>query len=264
MKLIDCHVHVPALNSRDLELMALCGIKAIVTHMSEPEEYRDIRADAIFEFTERMLSFHTWRAKKYFIDVFVCTCVSMVGVPIDYEAALARLPEFAKSPDIVALGEVGLEPRSATCPDLAIQEKILRKQLDIAHKVNKTICIHTPLTEKPKWVTKYLAMVKEHRLNPLKVIIDHADETCVNMITDAGCWAGITVQPHRKVRAIDAARMVKTGCRELILVDSDSGIPESDCLAVPRTALEMTRLGMTETEIEGVLWGNPRKAYGLK
>ena len=263
MRLMDCHVHVPSLNQRDLELLALSGVTALVTHISEPEEYKDISVDAIFDFAERLLNFHAWRTNMYFIKLHVCACVSMVGVPLDYEAALARLPELVKRPEIVALGEVGLEPRSATCSDLAIQEKILRAQLDIARELNKPIDIHTPLTDKPKWVDQYLGMVAEHKLDPSKVIIDHADATCVDMITKAGCWAGITIQPHRKVRAPDAAQMIKDGDRNLILVDSDSGVPPSDSLAVPRTALEMRRLGLTEADISKVLWENPNKAYGL-
>jgi len=263
LRFIDCHVHVPALNQRDLELMALSGISAIVAHTSEPEVHKDIPSDSIFQFAERMLTFHAWRAEKYFIDVHVCVCVSMVGVPVDYERALSRLPEFVKRPGIVGLGEVGLEPNSATCPDLAVQEKILRAQLDIARDADKTICIHTPLNDKQKWVSRYLGMIQEHRLSPDSVIIDHADSTCMGMIADSGCWAGITVQPHRKVRAVDAAQIAKSGNMRRILVDSDSGIPECDSLAVPRTALEMRRLGMSKDDIEQVLWVNPREAYHI-
>ena len=263
MNLMDCHVHIPALNQRDLEVMALSNVKAVIAHTSEPEVYKDIPSQSIFDFAERMVSFHAWRAAKYYIDVYVCTCVSMVGIPVDYEVALARLPEFVKRPDIIGLGEVGFEPNSATCSDLAVQEKILRAQMDIARDADKTIDIHTPLTDKPKWVDRYLGIIAEHKVNPAKVVIDHANETCVKMITDAGCWAGITIQPFRKVRAPEAAQMVKSGNMDLILVDSDSGIPESDSLAVPRTALEMKRLGMTDAVIEKVLWDNPRKAYGI-
>jgi predicted metal-dependent TIM-barrel fold hydrolase len=264
MQLMDSHVHVAALNQRDLELMTISNVKAVVAHIAEPDVATNIPWSATFDFVDRMLDFHTWRAAKYFINVHVCACVSMVGIPVEWEETLARLPACVKRPEIVALGEVGLEPLSITCSDLSVQEKILRAQLDIARDVNKTVAIHTPLTEKPKWVDRYLGMIAEHKLERSKVVIDHADATCVNMITAAGCWAAITVQPHRRVRAADAAAMVKSGDRHLVLVDSDSGIPESDSLAVPKTALELRRLGLAEAEIERVLWDNPRKAYGIK
>ena len=263
MQLMDCHVHVAALNQRDFELMAISNIKAVVAHIAEPDAATDIKSDDYFGFVERMLSFHTWRAAKYWLDVHVCACVSMVGVPNDWEAALARLPDCIARPEIVAIGEIGLEPRSITCSDLAIQERILRAQLDMARELNKVVALHTPLTDKPKWVDKYLGMIAEHKLDPSKVIIDHVDSTDIKMVQDSGCWAAITVQPWRYVRAPDAAQMVKAGDMDRILVDSDSGVPESDSLAVPKTALEMKRLGMTEADIEKVLWDNPRKAYGI-
>ena len=264
MQLMDCHVHVEALNQRDLELMALAGIEAIVSHTSLPEAQSDFRSEAIFEFADRMLGYHAWRSEKYSIRTHVCVCVSMVGVPLDYEVALARLPGYITSHPIVGIGEVGLEPGSLTCPDLATQESILRAQLDIARSLNKPVAIHSPVADKAKWVGMYLGMVKEHGLNPAKVIIDHADAACIRTVTDAGCYAAITVQPHRKVRAADAAAMIKSADTEHVLVDSDCSVNEFDALAVPRTALEMRRLGMTDEDIERVLWHNPKKAYGIK
>ena len=264
MQLMDCHVHIAALNQRDLQLMTISNVKSVVAHIAEPDVATNIPWTATFDFVDRMLDFHTWRAAKYYIDVHVCACISMVGIPVEWEKTLARLPACVNRPEIVAIGEVGLEPRSITCSGLSIQEKVLRAQLDIARDVNKTVVFHTPLTEKPKWVDRYLGMIEEHKLDRAKVIIDHADPTDVKMITDAGCYAGITVQPWRKVSAADAAEMVKSGDRDLVLVDSDAGIPESDSLAVPKTAFEMRRLGLSEAEIQKVLWDNPRKAYGIK
>jgi len=263
MQLMDCHLHIAALNQRDLELMALANIKAVVAHIAEPDAATNIKSEDTFSFVDRMLNFHTWRAAKYCIDVHVCACVSMVAVPIDWQVALERLPACVARPEIVGMGEVGLEPNSITCPDLAIQEKILRGQLDIARDCNKPIIFHTPLTDKPKWVDRYRGMIEEHGLDPDKVIIDHVDPTDVTQVTDLGYWAAISVQPFRKVRAIDAAEMVRAGDARRILVDSDCGLPESDSLAIPRTALELRRLGVADETIHQVLWHNPRKAYSL-
>jgi predicted metal-dependent TIM-barrel fold hydrolase len=228
MKLMDCHVHVEALNRRDLELMSLAGIEVIVSHTSLPEVEANIPSNAIFEFAERMLTYHNWRTQKYAIKTYVCTCVSMMGVPVDYEAALARLSDFIRSQPIVGIGEVRLEPASWTCPDLSIQEIILRAQLDLARDLHKPIAIHSPVADKARWVDRHLGMIKEHRLDPSMVIIDHADTTCISMVLDAGRYAAITVQPHRKARAADAAAMVKSAAANRELVDSDSSLNEFD------------------------------------
>jgi len=261
--MIDCHVHVEALNHRDLELMAVAGVKAIISHTALPDLHENIPSQAIFDFGHRLLGFHSWRASKHLIETYICSCVSMVGVPIDYKEALERLPQFLSRERVVGIGEVGLEPNSSTCPDLTTQEEILRAQLVIARENAKTVDIHTPLTEKPKWVERYLAMIKELKLDPSKVVIDHADATVVKMITNSGCNAAITVQPWRKVRAVDAAKAIEEADLQRVLIDSDCTVLESDPLAVPRTALEMRKLGMSAGDIKTVMWDNPRRVYGL-
>jgi hypothetical protein len=261
--MVDCHLHIEALNQHDLELMALSGLRCVVSHTSLPEAHECISSAAIFDLCDRVLDFHSWRARQYFIDTYVCVCVSMVGVPVDYGAALDRLETYLTRERVVGIGEIGLEPSSPTCSDLRVQEQILRRQLAIAKEHGMTVALHTPPAGKPKWVSRYLEMINEVGLERGKVVIDHADESVIRMITEAGCNAAISVQPWRKVRAIDAARAIDTGEVERILVDSDCGLLESDPLAVPRTALEMRKLGMSGETIRRVVWDNPRRVYGL-
>jgi len=261
---MDCHVHVAALNQRSLELMSLANIRAVVSQLSLPDVHVNLASQSIFDFADRSLAYHAWRTQKYFIQTHVCVGVSPVGVPEDWEEALRRLPDYILSHPVVALGEVGFEPNSWTCPDLQIQEKILRAQLDIARDLGKTVAIHTPGADKQKWVSMYLGMIREHVLEPCRVVLDHADPTVVGMILDAGCYVGITVQPHRRLRPVDAAAVIMASDHERLLVNSDASLQqESDCLAVPRVALELRRMGMTEAEVERVLWENPQRAYGI-
>ena len=263
MEMIDCHLHVEALDQRSLELMALSGIKAVISHTSLPEAYENIPSQAIFDFADRMLGFHSWRTSKFFIDTYVCVGVSMVGVPIDYEEALARLPGYLDKERVVGIGEIGLEPSSATCPDLDTQEKILKAQLTMAKEYAKPVAIHTPPVDKPRWAERYLAMVRDLRLDPCQVIVDHADDSVAKTIIDSGCNAAITVQPWRRLKPADAARIVQATGTDRMLIDSDCSILESDPLSVPKTAFEMRKLGMSESDIRKVVWENPRKLFKL-
>jgi len=263
LQIIDSHLHIEALNYHDLEAMALAGVKAIISHTSQPGVHRDIPAQAIFDFADSVLGFHSWRASQFFIETYFCIGVSMVGVPIDYKLALEKLPSYFNKDRIIGIGEIGFEPSSTTCPDLCQQEEILLAQLNMAKEFNKPVTLHTPLTEKPKWVKRYLAMVKEVGLKPDQVIIDHADETIVKMITESGCNAAITVQPWRKVRPADAAKAVQSGDIGLLLIDSDCSTLDSDPLSVPKTVLEMRKLAMPEGTVNKVVWDNPRRIYKL-
>lgn len=270
MQLMDPHLHLEGLNNSSLQLMAMCDMKTVVGMVAIPEVVpemnKDFPPDAIFEYVDRVLSFHAWTTEQFFlIDTYCCVAVSMVGVPRRYKEALDKLKAYIEHHDrVVGIGEIGFEPDSPTCSDMRLQEEIIAAQLEIAREVGTLVCFHTPLRDKPKWVERYLSMLKEAGVKPDKVIIDHADATDVKMITDAGCYAGITVQPHRHVRAGEAAEMISTGDRTRILVDSDTAtLNESDPIAVPRVAFEMRKLGMSEADIEQVLWENPRRAYGL-
>lgn len=270
MKLMDSHLHLEGLDNSALQLMALSGIGAVVGMVANPEIIpginKDFPPEAIFDYCDRMLGFHAWTAKKFFmIDAYVCAGVSMAGIPRRYEESLAMLKSYLEErSQIVGIGEIGFEPESSTCRDLKIQEEIIAFQLDIARQLGKTVCFHTPPSQKVKWFERYHAMIKEAGLDPGKVIIDHADGSVVKAVTDSGCYAAISVQPRRRVRAKDAAELIIAGDRSRIFVDSDTSMArESDPLAVPRTAFELKRLGMSEVEIERILWDNPRRAFGI-
>lgn len=264
MEMIDPHLHCETLDQNDLELMAISGVRIVVSAVALPDAHENISSQAIFDYCERILNYHTWRMSKFFIDAYVCLGVSMAGVPTDYKNALEKLPNYLNREKVIGIGEIGLEPSSLTCPDLATQEEILRVQLNIAKEFGKPVQIHTPIKEKPKWVNQYLDMIKELKLDPSKVVIEHADSTVVKMINDAGCYAALTVQPWRKLTAADAAKIIETADLNRVLVDSDSNLVlASDPLSVPKTALEMRKLGIKESEIRKVIWDNPRRVFGF-
>lgn len=270
MNLMDSHLHLEGLNNESLQQMAMCGIRAIVGMVSIPEVVPEMNSDfppeAIFEYADRVLDFHGWVTREHFlIETYLCVCVSMVGVPRRYNEALAGLREYvSKRERVVGIGEIGFEPGSPTCSDMRVQEELINAQLEIAKEVGTVLCFHTPLHEKPSWTERYLGMLKESGVDPAKVIIDHADSTNVRLITDAGYIAGVTVQPHRHVRANEAAEIIRKEDSSRILINSDTAtLNESDPLAVARVALELRKFGMDEGDIEKVLWQNPRRVYRI-
>ena len=266
MRLIDSHLHVDALNHHSLELMALSGVEALISMVAVPDAHKDIRAVSIFEFCDRVRTYHAWRTENFFrIKTYTCVGISMVGVPIDYEEGLALMRDYftRHGDEIVGIGEIGLEPSSTTCPDLRTQERVLRAQLDIARDFSKPIIFHTPPTDKARWVAQYVGALKEHKVDLERVVFDHCEPSVVNMITGQGCFAALTLQPWRKVRPLDAAQAVKAGDPSRILVDSDCSLLDSDPLAVPKAAFEMRMLGLPEADIRKVVWENPIRLYNL-
>lgn len=188
----------------------------------------------------------------------------MNAVPSDYEKILELLPDYLNHERVVGIGEIGLEPRSGTCPQLSKQEEILRAELRLAKEYNKAVVLHLPAMERTKWIERYLELVDEAQLERGRVVIIHSDAITTKAIAEAGCIAGISVLPMRRITPEDAARIVSENDMNRVLVSSDSRIRHrSDPLGVPRTALQMKRLGLREEDITRVLYDNPKRVFDL-
>lgn len=262
--MIDPHIHIDSRPREDLAAMAAAGISAVVSMTYYPHIGLPITAQTILDYLERATRFEVWRGKQELIDVYTGVALNPVSIPPDHEKVLAALENYLILPGVVAVGEVGLEPGSQTCPDLARQTEILKEQLKLARKFNKPIVFHTPHQDKAKWVQKYLELTSAEGIAPDKVVVDHADATVLKMITDAGANASITVQPWRGLGPATAAQALKNADLGHILVDSDCNITmPSDALAVPKTALEMRRAGFAGADIKRVVYDNPLRIFSL-
>lgn len=265
MQLIDTHVHIDSLNWSHLEAMALAGITAVVTQVNGPNSGGvAVSPQTLFDLYERWIKYDSLRTRGFLIDTYVAVGISMVCVPTDYERVIEALPHYLAQEKVIAIGEIGLEPRSQTCPDLVQQAEVLWAQLKIAKEYAMPVVFHTPFSEKPKWIERYFGLIEEVGLEPSKVVIDHADATVVRMITEAGFTAGVTIRPMRKLTPPDAARMMRTVELDQVILDSDAAIGfGTDPLGVPKTALEMRKLGFKHEDIKKVVYNNARRVFNL-
>jgi len=252
-----------SLGLQDLEAMSASGIKALIADAAGGMDYAT-SAQAAIDYFEHTLVGETKRASDYFIDVYVIVGINMMAVPADYEKILDALPEYLKRDRVVGIGEVGMEPKSGTCPDLGKQEEILKTELRIAKEHNTSAVLHLPPTERTSWIERYIKLIDEAGLDRSKAVIVHSDASTTKIITDVGCIANISVSPMRRITPEDAAKIVTENDMDRILVSSDSRIRHrSDPLSVPRIALQMRRLGLSDKEVKKVLFDNPNRIFNL-
>ncbi len=133
----------------------------------------------------------------------------------------------------------------------------------IAKQYDKAMSIHIPMAEKEKWTGKIFDIITEEDADRSRVVVEHADGTVAKIISEFGCYAGIAVQPPRKVSPADAAKIAADCRRDRVLINSDCSFLYSDPLSVPKTALEMRRLGLGEDEIKTIVFDNPCRVYKL-
>ena len=263
MHLIDSHVMMESLGLQDLEAMSASGVKVIIADAAGGMDYAT-SAQAAINYFEHTLVGEAKRAADYFIDIRVLVGINMNAVPADYEKILDALPEYLKQEKVAGVGEVGLEPKSGTCPDLSKQEEILRAELLVAKEHNKAAVVHLTSTERTDWIERYIKLIDEVGLDRGKAIIVHSDASTTKTITDAGCIAGLSVLPMRRFTPEDAAKIIAENDMDRILVSSDSRIRHrSDPLSVPRIAIQMLRLGLKEEDVKRVLFDNPNRVFNL-
>ncbi len=174
------------------------------------------------------------------------------------EEVLAFLPEYLDRPNVLGIGEVGLNKNSRN------EIAVLEKHLEIAVARNELILIHTPhLEDKLKGTRIIMDMIRsEPRIDPARVLIDHAEEHTIGEIKDNGFWFGLTLYPNSKgspERAIDA---VETFGTERLCINSSADWSVSDPLSILKCANEMRRRGHPDDAVDQVFFRNPSRFLG--
>jgi hypothetical protein len=129
---------------------------------------------------------------------------------------------------------------------------------------NDLVLIHTPhLEDKLKGTRMIMDMIRnEPRLDPSRVLIDHAEEHTIAEIKDRGFWFGMTLYPNSKgspERAIDAVEIYGT---ERLCINSSGDWSVSDPLSILKCANEMRRRGHSEAAVDQVFYENPKSFMG--
>ena len=195
------------------------------------------------------------RAAKFGLPHFSWLCIN----PKESEdTQLAKevigiIPQFLDRPNVLGIGEIGLNKNSRN------ELKVLEWHIDLAARTGSLILVHTPhLEDKLKGTRLILdALKSDKRIKPERCIIDHVEEHTVELVLDAGFWAGMTLYPESKCSPARAIDMLDCYGRERIWMNSACDWGVSIPLNVPRTALEMRKRGWTADAVDKVIYQNP-------
>ncbi len=243
----------------DYQRMALAGCAAIC----EPAFWAgfDRRSPAGFhDYFCQLTEHEPKRAAKFGIAHFCWLCIN----PKEAEdVAFARdvialIPRFINRPNVLGIGEIGLNKNSRN------ELQVLEMHVDLAARLDQLILVHTPhLEDKLKGTRLILDVIKsDKRIKPGRVIIDHVEEHTVKPVLDCGHWAGMTLYPETKCTPARAVDILENYGSERLWLNSACDWGVSDPLAVPKTALEMKRRGHRAAAVERVVYQNPKKFLG--
>jgi predicted metal-dependent TIM-barrel fold hydrolase len=254
MRYIEPHAHMVSRTTSDYEAMALAGCRAIC----EPAFWAGFdraSAEGFRDYFAQLTRHEPRRAAAYGIDHYCWLCLNPkeaedIGLARE---VLALIPEFLNAPNVLGIGEIGLNKNTRNELD------ILHRHIELAEHHNQLILVHTPhLEDKRKGTLLTLDALREHPgINPARVIIDHVEEHTVHLVLDRGCWAGLTLYPNSKCSLARAVDIIETAGPDRLWMNSACDWGVSDPLAVPRAMLEMRRRHHRPAAIERLAWDNP-------
>ena len=259
MRYIEPHGHMVSRVTDDYQDMATAGCACVC----EPAFWAgfDRRSpEGFHDYFCQLTEHEPKRAAKFGMPHYCWLCIN----PKESEDVrlakdvVALIPQFIDRANVLGIGEIGLNKNSRN------ELQVLEMHVDLAARLNQLILVHTPhLEDKLKGTRLILDVLKsDSRIKPERCIIDHVEEHTIEMVLNAGFWAGMTLYPESKCTPARAIDMLDNFGSERIWMNSACDWGVSVPLAVPRTALEMRRRGWVAEAIDKVVFQNPTRFMG--
>ncbi len=256
MRYIEPHGHMVSRTTDDYLDMVTAGCAAVC----EPAFWAGFdrsSADGFYDYFCQLTEHEPKRAAKFGLPHFTWLCINpkeSENVQLA-EEVISLIPKFLDKPNVLGIGEIGLNKNSRN------EMKVLEKHVDLAAQHNQLILVHTPhLEDKLKGTKLILDVLKnDKRIQPERCIIDHVEEHTSQLVLDSGFWAGMTLYPESKCTSARAVDMIEVYGHERLWMNSACDWGVSVPLAVPRTALEMRKRGHNAEVIDKMIYQNPLK-----
>jgi len=252
---VDLHLHAEGISDADLTTLAWFGLRAAVTCANDAGASS---ADELRRHWDGLVTVQVERLRAAGIRPWVALAVHPARIPWHgVDDLLHRLPRYFDDPRVVALGELGLHEGGAR------EEELLARQLELSLALRKPVIMHTPGQGKLAVTRRLLAVLRESRLEPARVLVDHVTEETFLLVRGCGHFAGLTLQPGL-VEPGDAAQLLSRNGAEGVVLTSDIGEGASDLLALPRAAEALRKAGLSEALARRALYEGPLSFLGMK
>lgn len=256
MRIFDPHIHMTSRTTDDYEAMYAAGVRALV----EPAFWLGQPRTTVGSFTDyfdALLGWERFRALQFGIRHH-CTIALNPKEANDARCreVMDELPRYLAKDGVVAVGETGYDSMT---PE---EDEVLARHLELAKEFELPVLVHTPHRDKAPGTQRTLDVVLESGIDPSFVLVDHLNETCVDIVKDAGCWMGFSIYPDTKMDEHRVVAIMQRLGTDKVLINSAADWGRSDPLKTAKTGAAMLQAGYSEAEVDSVLWDNPVAYYG--
>jgi uncharacterized protein len=252
MRLFDPHIHMTSRTTDDYGAMHANGIVAVIEPafwLGQPRSH----VGTFEDYFKSLIGWEPFRAGQFGIRHF-CTLALNPKEANNSRVApgvIDLLPGFLQKDSVVAVGEIGYDEMT---PD---EHRYFELQLDLARQFALPVLVHTPHRDKKRGTERSLALIREVGFPEEQVLIDHNTEETLPLVLKTACWAGHSIYPDTKMDEARMVELVKRYGTARILINSAADWGVSDPLKVPKTAALMRERGISQKDIETIVWDNP-------
>jgi uncharacterized protein len=257
MRIFEPHAHMTSRTTDDYEAMAASGVKVLVEPafwLGQPRS----SVGSFIDYFNSLLGWERFRASQFGIRHH-CTIGLNPKEANDPELrreVLELLPRFLAKDGVVAVGEIGYDAMTPA------EDEAFAAQLALAAEHELPVLIHTPHRDKLEGTRRTLELVESSGLDPGTVLVDHNNELTVAEVLESGCWAGFSIYPNTKMDEYRMVRVLEQHGTDRMLVNSACDWGVSDPLKVPKTVAAMRDAGISDDDIDQVVWRNPVSFFG--
>jgi predicted metal-dependent TIM-barrel fold hydrolase len=252
MRYFDPHIHCSARTTDDYEAMHRAGVRAVLEPafwLGQPRT----QAGSFIDYFSSLIGWERFRARQFGIAHF---CTMALNPKESNDKGLARavldmLPRFLEKEGVLGVGEIGYDDVTPA------EEAAFAEQLELARDMELPALVHLPHRDKKRGTERTLALIKEVGIPEHMVLVDHNTEETLPLVLETACWAGHSIYPETKMSEERMVALVQKVGSERIIINSAADWGKSDPLKVPKTAAAMGQAGISEDEIERIVWRNP-------
>ena len=255
-KIFDPHIHMTSRTTDDYQRMAAHGIAAICEPsfwLGQPRTHVGTYEDYFLS----LLGWESFRASQFGIQHF-CTIglnPKEANNPDLFNGVLELMPKYLNKTGVVAVGEIGLDDQTPA------EEKAMSLQIEMAIKHSLPILIHTPHRDKKRGTQKCMDIVRESKIKPEMVLVDHNTEETVRGVLELGYYAGHSLYPETKMDHRRMLEIIQKFGVERVIVNSAADWGISDPLMVPKLVTLMETAKVSPALINQLVWENPIRFF---